>query len=97
LFFLVCFLLSFSIFYYGYSRKFTNKLLELDRIPIEFKKTLKRGFGGARAKPDEAEKTGLYGLLSRDFLPVFIDRRQYSGDFTSEELGEAIRDALEKE
>ena len=48
-------------------------------------------------KPDEAEKTGLYGLLSRDFLPVFIDGRQYSGDFTSEELGEAIRDALEKE
>lgn len=47
-------------------------------------------------KPKEAEKMGFYGLLSRDFIPVFINGHQYTGDFTPEELGEAIRKTLEK-
>ena len=47
-------------------------------------------------RQDEAEKHGFYGLLSREFLPVFIDGRQFRGDFTSEELGNAIRTALAK-
>lgn len=46
-------------------------------------------------KPEEAEKMGFYGLLSRDFIPVFINGHQYTGDFTPKELGEAIKKASE--
>jgi hypothetical protein len=37
---------------------------------------------------------GFYGLLSCDFVPVFINGQQYAGDFTQAELGEAIKKAL---
>lgn len=47
-------------------------------------------------KPEVAEKMGFYGLLSREFVPVFIDGHQYTGDFTWAELGEAIKKALQK-
>jgi len=47
-------------------------------------------------KPEDAERMGFYGLLSRDFVPVFIDGQQYAGDFTQAELGEAIKKALKE-
>ena len=45
-------------------------------------------------KPEDAERMGFYGLLSCDFVPVFINGQQYAGDFTQAELGEAIKKAL---
>lgn len=47
------------------------------------------------AKQKKAEKMGFYGLLSRFFIPIFIDRQRYGGSFSQEELGGAIRKALE--
>jgi thiol-disulfide isomerase/thioredoxin len=44
--------------------------------------------------PKEAEKMGFYGLLSRLFIPVFINGQKYEGPFSKEELGNAIRKAL---
>jgi hypothetical protein len=37
---------------------------------------------------------GFYGLLDRDFVPVFVNGQQYAGDFTPAELGEAVKKAL---
>jgi len=45
--------------------------------------------------PKEAEKIGFYGLLSRIFIPIFINGQKYEGAFNKEELGNAIRKALE--
>lgn len=45
-------------------------------------------------KPEAAEKMGFYGLLDRDFVPVFVNGQQYAGDFTPAELGEAVKKAL---
>lgn len=45
--------------------------------------------------PEKAEKMGFYGLLSRIFIPVFINGQRYEGSFSKEELGNAIRKALE--
>jgi thiol-disulfide isomerase/thioredoxin len=44
--------------------------------------------------PRKAEKIGFYGLLSRIFIPVFINGQRYEGAFNKEELGNAIRKAL---
>jgi hypothetical protein len=46
-------------------------------------------------RPKEAEKIGFYGLLSRIFIPVFIDGQKYEGSFNKEQLSNAIRKALE--
>jgi len=45
--------------------------------------------------PKEAEKMGFYGLLSRIFIPVFINGQKYEGAFNKEELSNAIRKAME--
>jgi len=42
------------------------------------------------------KKMGFYGLLSRNFVPVFIDGQQYTGDFTEKELDEAVKKALQE-
>jgi protein-disulfide isomerase len=44
--------------------------------------------------PKEAEKIGFYGLLSRVFIPLFINGQKYEGSFSKEELGNAIKKAL---
>ena len=46
-------------------------------------------------RPQEAEKIGYYGLLSRDFMPLFINGQRYEGAFSKDELGRAIRKVLE--
>lgn len=47
-------------------------------------------------EPEDGEKMGFYGLLSRNFVPVFIDGQQYTGDFTEKELDEAVKKALQE-
>lgn len=47
--------------------------------------------------PKEAEKMGFYGLLSRIFIPLFINGQKYEGAFSKEELSKAIREALKTE
>jgi|GEM_PF-3859810 predicted DsbA family dithiol-disulfide isomerase len=46
-------------------------------------------------RPKEAEKMGFYGLLSRIFIPVFINGQKYKGSLNKEQLSNAIRKALE--
>ncbi len=47
--------------------------------------------------PKEAEKMGFYGLLSRIFIPLFINGQRYEGALNKEELSKAINEALKTE
>lgn len=45
--------------------------------------------------PEEAERIGFYGLLSRIFIPIFINGQKYEGPFSKEGLDNAVRKVLE--
>jgi len=83
--------------FYSPSCPFSFRALERIRKAIEnFKNIIIYEEINTYEKPEEVEKIGFYGLLSRDFIPVFINGHQYTGDFTPEELGKAIKKVLEK-